>query len=95
MGKSENLKRLLEVSARFHDYSFNNQLLIAMQRPDATRVAGFRAWKKLGRFVKKGEKRIAIIAPVVGRKAEIDTTDGQTTAFGFRTVYVFVRRGSR
>lgn len=88
-GKSENLKRLLEVSARFHDYSFRNQLLIAMQRPDATRVAGFQAWKKLGRFVKKGEKGIAIIAPMVGKKAEADTTDSQTTVFGFRAVYVF------
>src|SRR5262249_21368907 len=46
-GKSECLTRFLEVAARFHDYSFRNQLLIAMQRPEATCVAGFQAWKKL------------------------------------------------
>ena len=47
-------------------------MLIGMQRPDATQVAGFHAWKKLGRSVKKGEKGIAILAPVVRRKPESD-----------------------
>lgn len=90
-GKSENLKRLLEVSARFHDYSFRNQLLIAMQRPDATRVAGFQAWKKLGRFVKKGEKGIVIIAPMVLRRQDEEAKDGDMpeSILRFRGVYVF------
>ncbi|WP_162907099.1 ArdC family protein [Allorhizocola rhizosphaerae] len=58
-------RRMLEVAARFHDYSFGNQVLIAQQRPDATRVAGYRTWQQLGRQVRKGERGIAILAPVV------------------------------
>lgn len=54
----------LDVMSRFHNYSVNNTMLIAMQKPDATLVAGFDAWKtKFGRHVKKGEKAISIIAP--------------------------------
>lgn len=54
----------LDVMSRFHRYSFNNTLLIAMQKPDATLVAGYEAWKqKFGRHVRKGEKGISIIAP--------------------------------
>ena len=56
-------KRMLETAAKFHRYSFNNQLLIFLQRPDATRVAGFNRWRSLGRMVRKGEKGIAILAP--------------------------------
>ena len=67
-GHSETLERFLESLARFHNYSFNNALLIALQRPDATRVAGFHAWRKFGRFVKKGEHGIAIFAPMSRRK---------------------------
>jgi hypothetical protein len=48
---------------KFHNYSFNNQLLVFLQRPDPIVVAGFNRWKSLGRFVKKGEKGIAILAP--------------------------------
>ncbi|MCA9643799.1 MAG: hypothetical protein KC492_24065, partial [Myxococcales bacterium] len=60
---SESFRRWLDVSSRFHHYSLSNQLLITMQRPDATRVAGFHAWRKLGRQVRKGEKGIAIMVP--------------------------------
>lgn len=49
-------QRMLKVASKFHNYSFNNQLMIFLQRPDATHVAGFNRWKSLGRFVKKGEK---------------------------------------
>ena len=49
-------QRMLEVASKFHRYSFNNQLLIFLQRPDATYVAGFRRWLELKRFVRKGEK---------------------------------------
>lgn len=56
-------QRMLKVASKFHNSSFNNQLLIFLQRPDATHVAGFNRWKSLGRFVKKGEKGIAIFAP--------------------------------
>jgi DNA primase len=57
-------QRWLAVAARFHHYSLNNVLLIAAQRPQATAVAGFRAWKALGRQVDRGQKGIAILAPV-------------------------------
>ena len=55
---SDRYKEYLRVMARFHRYSFNNTLLIAMQCPGATRLAGFQSWKKFGRHVKKGEKGI-------------------------------------
>ena len=59
----------LNVASRFHAYSFNNQILIATQRPEATAVAGFAAWKALGRQVNKGERGIQILAPVLLRSA--------------------------
>lgn len=73
-GHSETLATYLNTLARFHNYSFGNVMLIAFQKPDATHVAGFNTWKKLGRHVKKGEKGIAILAPMIyrrkGRRAE-------------------------
>ena len=69
-GHSEQLTRFLAAMARFHRYSLCNLFLILTQRPEATNVAGFNTWKKLGRFVKKGEKGIAIVAPVVLRRHE-------------------------
>jgi len=67
-GKSEKLLEYLGMMSRFHNYSFGNCILIAMQKPDATLVAGFGKWKEMNRFVKKGEKGIAILAPLVGKK---------------------------
>ena len=59
-----NWKNYLDSMSKFHTYSFGNQLLIMMQKPDATRVAGFNKWKELGRSVKKGESSsISILAP--------------------------------
>jgi len=69
---SEGWLRWLKVRKAFHGYSMNNQLLIALQKPDATRVAGFGAWLKLGRCVRKGEKAIKIFAPVPPSKAKLD-----------------------
>jgi DNA-binding XRE family transcriptional regulator len=60
---SDTFRRYLEVQARFHKYSRHNCMLIAMQRPDASRVAGYRTWQKLGRQVCKGEHGIMIFAP--------------------------------
>jgi len=57
----------LDVAHRFHTYSFPNTLLIGVQRPDATTVAGYRAWQALGRQVDKGERGIGILAPVLRR----------------------------
>ncbi len=80
-GHSDTLAAHLRAMARFHDYSFGNIMLIASQRPDATRVAGYRTWQKLGRQVRKGEKGILIIAPIVLRTGdnEADREDGRTT----------------
>jgi hypothetical protein len=82
--------------SRFHNYSFGNILEIARQRPDATRVAGLYAWNQLGRKVKKGEKGIRILAPIIGIKrkkdeeAEKDITKQNTRMLvGFRNAYVF------
>jgi hypothetical protein len=92
---SDRWERWLQTAARFHRYSFGNQVLIAWQRPEASRVAGFHRWLELGRHVRKGEKGIAILAPMVGRRKERDgeATDGETETetrvYGFRTVFVF------
>jgi hypothetical protein len=60
-------RRMLDVAARFPSYSTNNCLLIASQKPDATRVCGIRTWNSLGRRVRQGEKGIAILAPCLYR----------------------------
>ena len=96
-GKSEALTAYLSAMARFHNYSFGNVLAIARQKPNATRVAGIRAWNELGRFVKKGEKGIQILAPMIGHRrnrkqdAATEETEAkpQTMLIGFRAVYVF------
>src|SRR5437879_2419962 len=92
-GQSEALKTYLAVMSRFHRYSWGNILLIYSQRPDATHVAGFHSWLKLRRYVRKGEKGIVILAPMVGRKKSADelTEDEQTRVFGFRAAHVFDR----
>lgn len=62
--ESERFKNYLNVMSKFHNYSINNTLLIAMQNPDATLIAGYNSWKnQFGRQVKKGEKGIKVIAP--------------------------------
>ena len=60
---SEKYGEYLKTMTKFHRYSFNNTLLIAMQRPEATLVTGYRNWQSMGRQVKKGEKGITILAP--------------------------------
>ena len=93
-GKSERLREYLAFQARFHRYSFNNCLLIALQKPDATFVAGFQRWKELNRFVRKGEKGIMILAPLVkrskrGEETRRDEDEPSAKVVGFRTAYVF------
>ena len=77
---SEKYTEYLNTMAKFHNYSFNNTLLIAMQKPEATLVAGYQAWqKKFNRQVKRGEKGIQIIAPAPFKeKQEIEKTDPET-----------------
>lgn len=100
---SDGWKRFLNVQAAFHNYSWGNVLLIAVQRPDATRVAGFQTWKKLGRYVRRGEKGIAILAPIVAKRrvgteepqgpdgiAEFDGEElHEKRVIGFKIVHVF------
>lgn len=90
-GKSEALTRYLAMLARFHKYSFGNVMLILSQMPTATHVAGFHTWRQMGRFVKKGEKGIVIIAPMTFRKQadEASKDDESETILRFRGVYVF------
>jgi antirestriction protein ArdC len=96
-GHSEVLTQYLGAMGRFHTYSFGNVMLIARQKPSATNVAGVRTWNSLGRFVRRGEKGILILAPLVGRKVKTveETTGGgdeknpQAQLYGFRAVYVF------
>jgi hypothetical protein len=66
-GKREALTTYLKVMRRFTKYSWGNCLLISMQRPDASHVASFHSWLGLGRHVRKGEKGIVILAPVVSK----------------------------
>jgi antirestriction protein ArdC len=88
---SDTFKAYLDVQARFHRYSWHNSLLIMMQRPDASNVAGFQTWKKLGRFVRKGEHGIMIFAPCPFHReerndaGETESTDG----IFFKPVHVF------
>ena len=64
LADSEAWQAMLRAAARFHRYSFGNVCMILAQRPTATQVAGFHTWRSLGRSVTKGEKGIAILAPV-------------------------------
>lgn len=90
-GKSDAMVAYLDAMSRFHHYSFGNIMLIASQKPDAIRVAGFRSWKQFGRFVKKGEKGIVIIAPMlIKKKDENGRAEGDDESFlRFKAVYVF------
>jgi antirestriction protein ArdC len=89
---SEMFRHYLDVQARFHHYSFGNALLILLQRPDATQVAGFHAWRKLGRFVRKGEKGIKIVVPHVRRVGADDEEDvRRVTGFGVGTIFDIVQ----
>jgi N-terminal domain of anti-restriction factor ArdC len=88
-GHSVHLTALLKTMARFHKYSWHNVCLIASQCPTATRVAGFQTWRTMGRFVRKGEKGIAILAPIVGKRETEPEAEHARTVVGFRAAYVF------
>jgi antirestriction protein ArdC len=93
-GKSETLLNYLNVMSRFHRYSFNNSLMIYFQATNATKVAGYNAWKKLGRTVKKGEKGIGIFAPIVYKKKEDEPqsealSERKKVVRGYKVVHVF------
>ncbi len=79
----------LDAQGRFRRYSFSNALLLSRQDPDATRVAGFATWKKLGRAVRKGERALWILAPMTGRRTRSDDGEEHRPILGFRPVAVF------
>jgi antirestriction protein ArdC len=95
-GHSEALTAYLLAMGKFHNYSFGNIMEIARQKPDATRLAGMYAWNQLGRRVKKGEKGVRILAPMIGIRRKKDSeaekeirTQNQPVLVGFRSAYVF------
>jgi hypothetical protein len=86
---SASWQHYLDVQGRFHRYSFKNALLITLQRQDATQVAGFNAWRKLDRTVRKGEKAIWVLAPMMYKKENADNGDDDRVVRGFKFVPVF------
>ncbi len=87
---SEAWTKWLHVAAQFHSYSFANTVLILQQSSgQATRVAGFHAWRKLGRHVRKGERALWIFAPMTRRVASDDDDDSTRVLTGFKVVPVF------
>ena len=89
--QSELFRNYLKTSAAFWDYSWHNQMLIWRQKPDARFVGGFNTWLKCGRFVRKGEKGISILAPMFFRdkRQAKDGSDEETRRIWFKVVYVF------
>ena len=88
---SDVFRQYLATQAKFHKYSWGNCLLLASQRPQATRVAGYRTWQGLKRQVRKGELGIMIFAPCP-YKREVETSNGSTEereGMFFRAVHVF------
>lgn len=102
--QSGRYKEYLKAMAKFHKYSFGNIMLIAMQKQDATRVAGMTTWNQLGRSVKKGEHGLKILAPIITkhtvRNAVVDETgcpmvDIKTNQPVIEEQTMSVRRGYR
>jgi antirestriction protein ArdC len=101
LADDENWTRYLVTMSKFHRYSLFNQLLITLQRPDASKVAGYRKWQELGRQVNKGEKGISIFAPKAVRMDLLDAAGNpvidpatgkpkkQNRVIGFTTATVF------
>lgn len=94
--------KYLQFQSLFYNYSFGNTMLIYVQNPEATYVKGLRAWNRLGRYVKKGEKGILIFAPCFRKTMEFENLEGknvcrkkvggkeeQRILIGYRTVYVY------
>ena len=95
-GKSQILETYLSFLAKFHNYSVNNSMLIAAQCPHATHVASYDNWKEFGRQVRKGEKGLAIFAPILAKKTvQVEDQNGKQVErevkklSGFRIAKVF------
>ncbi len=87
--RSGNFQEWLKVQQLFYNYSYYNTMLILLQRSNASQVAGYRTWEKLGRYVRKGEKGIAILAPMITRLKNKDGKTEETVLNGFKPVHVF------
>ena len=87
-GHSERLTTYLAMLARFRRYSWGNVLLILTQCPGASRVAGYRAWQRLGRQVRRGAKAVRIVAPIT-RKTRSDEEEDKRRVVAFKTACVF------
>ncbi|SEH63964.1 hypothetical protein SAMN06298223_1546 [Olsenella sp. KH1P3] len=87
---SERWESWLRSLSRFYDYSLGNTILIAMQMPTATHVASFRSWKRdFNRYVKKGEKGIEILVPMLVKDRDEDADEERRRLVGFRVGHVF------
>jgi antirestriction protein ArdC len=93
-------RKYLSFQSRFHNYSFSNTMLIYMQNPNASFVKGYKAWNQLGRYVRKGSKGMAIIAPCVKKRQECEEVKNEDSGAkeekerkksisGFRVTYVY------
>jgi antirestriction protein ArdC len=89
--QSQLFRDYLRTSAAFWDYSWHNQMLIWRQKPDASFVGGFHTWLKCGRYVRKGEKGIAILAPMFfkDKRETGDGVEAETQRIWFKVVHVF------
>lgn len=85
---SEEMIKYLDTYSRFHNYSIYNIFCIMMAYPEASQVAGFQRWKSMGRYVKKGEKGIPILAPILINE-DADNPDSDKILKGFKVVYVY------
>jgi antirestriction protein ArdC len=85
---SDEMLRYLDTYAKFYQYSAFNVWLIMMVKPDASFVAGFKKWQTMGRFVRKGEHGIPILAPIFVKMTNEKAEEEQRLA-GFKTVFVF------
>jgi hypothetical protein len=89
---SDAFKRYLAAQARFYRYSARNVFLILSQMPEATHVAGYTSWRKLGRYVRRGERGITIVAPAPFKTRTTDTISGEVSQemiLRFKTATVF------
>lgn len=89
LATSGDWQEYLAFQSRFHQYSFRNIVMIYEQMPEASRVAGYRVWQKLGRQVRKGETGITIFAPVTRKIEDKDSGDSKRIISGFKTATVF------
>jgi hypothetical protein len=85
----DEFKRYLAFAARFHRYSANNALLVLLQRPNATWVAGYRKWQELGRQVRRGEEGLKILAPIFRTVEDEESGEKACALCSFKVVKVF------